>query len=212
MIETPLAERARRCPTCDSPNPTLHPSMQPDSGEVQICPNPFHANQPAPAERCPTCGSQARWSFDLGELKWGLGEPKTWVRACPDPWHNPSLANPPINCPKCGKPKPTTLGRCALLTPEIRISYCMCDPAPTSAGGEMQIGKSEIKGDLINDFALAGEAQNKPLACPTCHGEGDTCRDPYHDSPKLAVRGESSKETSVVAGPSTRTAKHSARN
>jgi hypothetical protein len=38
------------------------------------------------------------------------------------------------------------------------------NPAPMSAGegNEMQIGKSEIKGNLINDFALAGEAQSEP--------------------------------------------------
>jgi hypothetical protein len=81
------AERARRCPTCDSPNPTLHPSMQSDSGEVQICENL---------------------------------------------WHNSA-------------------------------------PMSAGEGNEMQIGKSEIKGDLINDFALAGEAQSEPPpSCPWC--------------------------------------------
>lgn len=32
----------KKCPTCDSPKPELHPSMQPDGGEVQLCKNPWH--------------------------------------------------------------------------------------------------------------------------------------------------------------------------
>lgn len=32
-----------RCPTCESPDPRRHPSMQPDGGEVQPCRDPWHA-------------------------------------------------------------------------------------------------------------------------------------------------------------------------
>jgi hypothetical protein len=31
----------RRCPTCDSPRPGLHPAVQ-EGGEVQPCPDDFH--------------------------------------------------------------------------------------------------------------------------------------------------------------------------
>jgi hypothetical protein len=34
--------RPKSCPTCESPRPELHPSMQPDGGEVQICKDPWH--------------------------------------------------------------------------------------------------------------------------------------------------------------------------
>ena len=29
------------CPTCDSPNPKLHPAIQ-HEGEVSVCPDPWH--------------------------------------------------------------------------------------------------------------------------------------------------------------------------
>jgi len=32
-----------RCPTCDSHNPRLHPALQADGGEVQICPDDWHS-------------------------------------------------------------------------------------------------------------------------------------------------------------------------
>lgn len=35
--------RPNHCPTCDSPQPHLHPAMQCE-GEVQICRNPWHAS------------------------------------------------------------------------------------------------------------------------------------------------------------------------
>lgn len=34
---------AGRCPTCHSPDPMRHPSMQPDGGEVQLCRDPWHS-------------------------------------------------------------------------------------------------------------------------------------------------------------------------
>lgn len=34
--------REHRCPTCDSPQPHLHPAVQ-SEGEVQPCRNPWHA-------------------------------------------------------------------------------------------------------------------------------------------------------------------------
>lgn len=30
------------CPTCGSPDPARHPTLQPDGGEVQLCPDGFH--------------------------------------------------------------------------------------------------------------------------------------------------------------------------
>lgn len=30
------------CPTCGSPDPARHPSVQPDGGEVHTCPDAFH--------------------------------------------------------------------------------------------------------------------------------------------------------------------------
>jgi hypothetical protein len=52
MVSTALrqdGDRTMTCPTCGSPNPTLHPSMQLDSGEVQICLNPWHNSAPTSA-------------------------------------------------------------------------------------------------------------------------------------------------------------------
>ena len=40
------AEPPVKCPTCQSPQPYLHPSMQPDGGEVQPCGDAWHKTTP----------------------------------------------------------------------------------------------------------------------------------------------------------------------
>lgn len=57
-----------KCPKCDSPQPHLHPSMQPEGGEVQPCSDPFHKwdtpqNRPylssdSKLKPCPFCGDR----------------------------------------------------------------------------------------------------------------------------------------------------------
>jgi hypothetical protein len=31
-----------RCPRCSAPHPELHPAMQAEGGEVQLCEHPWH--------------------------------------------------------------------------------------------------------------------------------------------------------------------------
>lgn len=41
MTTNEAAEELRRCPTCDSPAPHLHPAVQ-SEGEVETCVHDFH--------------------------------------------------------------------------------------------------------------------------------------------------------------------------
>lgn len=66
VMPTPEGEPEKKhCPTCDSPDPKLHPAVQ-HEGEVQPCKDAFHETSPevlAPAEagepKCHKCGSFA---------------------------------------------------------------------------------------------------------------------------------------------------------
>jgi hypothetical protein len=40
--EPRAVETSEYCPRCESPSPRLHPSVQPEGGEVQPCPHPWH--------------------------------------------------------------------------------------------------------------------------------------------------------------------------
>lgn len=42
-------KKQSRCPTCNSPEPRLHPAVQ-CGGEVQVCPHPFHSEDQAGSE------------------------------------------------------------------------------------------------------------------------------------------------------------------
>jgi len=53
-----------KCPTCDSPKPELHPAMQADGGEVQICRDQWHAKSPPPFPTCPDCGRRVTTSWE----------------------------------------------------------------------------------------------------------------------------------------------------
>jgi hypothetical protein len=55
------AAKPRRCPTCDSHNPAIHPAVQ-LGGEVQYCSDPWHgehAAKPTPDAKCGTCGGSS---------------------------------------------------------------------------------------------------------------------------------------------------------
>ena len=57
-----------KCPTCDSPAPHLHPSVQ-VGGEVSLCPDPFH-EQVTPSntkERIARVRSLCQWCRDEAE-------------------------------------------------------------------------------------------------------------------------------------------------
>lgn len=78
------AKDKHNCPTCASPKPELHPSMQPDGGEVQICRNPWHSSPVPLAERpqkeepsdisiCPRCMGTGVYNMRQDSLCNGTG-------------------------------------------------------------------------------------------------------------------------------------------
>jgi hypothetical protein len=65
--DAPRVSRPKKCPTCDSPDPKLHPSMQPDGGEVQICRNSWHEAEPV-EESAPRKTSHRTWTEVKAEM------------------------------------------------------------------------------------------------------------------------------------------------
>lgn len=57
-VGAPREAPPSKCPKCESPNPALHPSLQPDGGEVHLCSHPFHAPAAAQTERLSTNGAR----------------------------------------------------------------------------------------------------------------------------------------------------------
>ncbi|MER7280492.1 hypothetical protein ABT369_39245 [Dactylosporangium sp. NPDC000244] len=54
--------RPSRCPTCELPQPSMHPASSGGGEVVRLCPDEFHVDDRAympENPRCPHCGSQA---------------------------------------------------------------------------------------------------------------------------------------------------------
>ncbi len=61
--------RPNRCPTCDSPQPSMHPAVGAGGEVMRVCPDSFHAD--ALSRR-----AQRRWAIDAiaDEVNAGLVE------------------------------------------------------------------------------------------------------------------------------------------